>query len=323
MPPIPRPSLRTLFMCGSKYVSLRCPATATAPFLLPRRLLQLRPHLCFPDKRRLDSGSLPSRLKCSRLFSRYTTPTAPSEAVGVGVTEGVVSEKMKYLISKLEEMGVGCEMLEPGKDCRSLCPKCEGGSSKEKSFSLYIREDGESAVWQCFRAKCGWSGYLPASGDVRTEFVKTSQASKMKDYRSINEKDLHLEPLCKELIAYFAERNISPETLRRNAVMQRKYNDEVVIAFTYRRNGVLVSCKYRAVCKKFWQENNTERVFYGLDDIQQAEDVIIVEGEIDKLSMEEAGYRNCVSVPDGAPAKVSKELPDMDELGHEVPVPME
>ncbi|RRT35356.1 hypothetical protein B296_00057011 [Ensete ventricosum] len=34
-----------------------------------------------------------------------------------------------------------------------------------------------------------------------------------------------------------------------------------------------------------------------------------VEGEIDKLSMEEAGYRNCVSVPDGAPAQVSKKSP--------------
>lgn len=31
---------------------------------------------------------------------------------------------------------------------------------------------------------------------------------------------------------------------------------------------------------------------------------------MDKLAMEEAGFRNCVSVPDGAPASVStKDLP--------------
>lgn len=40
-----------------------------------------------------------------------------------------------------------------------------------------------------------------------------------------------------------------------------------------------------------------------------------VEGQVDKLSMEEAGFRNCVSVPDGAPAKVSnKALPVEEEV---------
>jgi twinkle protein len=64
-----------------------------------------------------------------------------------------------------------------------------------------------------------------------------------------------------------------------------------------------------------YQEANTEKILYGLDDIKRARDIIIVEGEIDKLSMEEAGYRNCVSVPDGAPPKVSSKLPDKDQLG--------
>lgn len=30
--------------------------------------------------------------------------------------------------------------------------------------------------------------------------------------------------------------------------------------------------------------------------------------------MEEAGFRNCVSVPDGAPAQVSKDLPPEDKV---------
>lgn len=42
--------------------------------------------------------------------------------------------------------------------------------------------------------------------------------------------------------------------------------------------------------------------------------IIQVEGELDKLAMEEAGYRNCVSVPDGAPGKVSKDLPAEDKV---------
>ncbi|GJV78768.1 dolichyl-diphosphooligosaccharide--protein glycosyltransferase subunit 2-like protein [Tanacetum coccineum] len=51
-----------------------------------------------------------------------------------------------------------------------------------------------------------------------------------------------------------------------------------VIAFTYRRNGELVNYKFRS---------------------------IIVEGEIDKLSMDQAGIPDCVSVPDGAPHQVA------------------
>ncbi|KAL1829485.1 hypothetical protein ACET3Z_007897 [Daucus carota] len=40
-----------------------------------------------------------------------------------------------------------------------------------------------------------------------------------------------------------------------------------------------------------------------------------VEGEIDKLSMEQAGLANSVSVPDGAPQKVStEELPSPDKV---------
>ena len=39
-----------------------------------------------------------------------------------------------------------------------------------------------------------------------------------------------------------------------------------------------------------------------------------VEGEIDKLSMDEAGYRNCVSVPDGAPPKVSSKIPNKEQV---------
>jgi len=48
-----------------------------------------------------------------------------------------------------------------------------------------------------------------------------------------------------------------------------------------------------------------ERVLYGIDDII-TDGLIWVEGEMDRLSIETAGYRSCVSVPDGAPAVTSK-----------------
>lgn len=217
------------------------------------------------------------------------------------------------LRKKLKEMGFEDHEYMPGQYNHLFCPMCKGGDSSENSLALHISEDGNAAVWLCFRGKCGWQGNTMAFADVQSSYGKLSHSIKAKK-RDLTEKDLELEPLCDELLAYFAERMITAEILRRNYVMQKTFGGQIVIAFTYRRNGALVSCKYRDVAKRFWQEADTEKIFYGLDDIKNASDVIIVEGEIDKLAMEEAGFHNCVSVPDGAPPKVSsKDVPALDQ----------
>ncbi|KAB1210459.1 hypothetical protein CJ030_MR6G010755 [Morella rubra] len=216
---------------------------------------------------------------------------------------------MKILKQKLEEIGIDSELCTPGQYNHLLCPMCKGGDSEEKTLSLFVTEEGGAALWMCFRAKCGWKGSTKAIGSNSLP-GSFNEIPKSRNRRQITAQNLQLEPLCGELVAYFAERSISRETLKRNAVMQKRTGDQVAIAFTYRRDGILVSCKYRDINKKFWQEADTDKIFYGLDDIKGKSDIIIVEGEMDKLAMEEAGFRNCVSVPDGAPPSVSKkELP--------------
>ncbi|KAK1573049.1 hypothetical protein Q3G72_033084 [Acer saccharum] len=155
---------------------------------------------------------------------------------------------------------------------------------------------------------------LAHSSSLNSSF-KFNQISKVKTPRHFTEESLELEPLCDQLIGYFSERLITRRTLERNRVMQKRYGDnEIAIAFTYRRKGKLLNCKYRDITKRFWQEKDAEKILYGLDDIEGASDIVIVEGEIDMLSMEEAGIYNCVSVPDGAPPKVSqKDLPPEDQ----------
>ncbi|PIA25369.1 hypothetical protein AQUCO_11800034v1 [Aquilegia coerulea] len=226
--------------------------------------------------------------------------------------DSLESARFHLLKTKLEDEGIKCDSCRIGVYNRLICPQCEGGDSLERSFSLYITPDADLAMWQCFRGKCGWRGHVRAFDSGKSTYSKPDEIDKIKRIKVITEESIGLQPLCKELLAYFAERMISAETLRRNGVMQ-KTEHEVAIAFTYRRDGVLVSCKYRDILKRFWQERDTERILYGLDDIKQASDIIIVEGEMDKLSMEEAGFRNCVSVPDGAPAKVSKETPPLEK----------
>lgn len=242
--------------------------------------------------------------------------------LGKSQVDELLRKRLWKLKMELENAGI-YSVPVPGLHRHILCPKCRGGDSEEKSLNLAISDDGEHALWACHHDICRWEGRIMASGEGNAYSRsspyfnnKTTQkpGNDKKPYRVLTEDELMLKPLQKQVHEFFSKRKISVETLRRNAVRQRECKDFLTIAFTYRRDGKLVNCKYRTLDKKFWQEKNTERILYGLDDIKRASEIIIVEGEIDKLSLEEAGFLNCVSVPDGAPAKVSpKELPHEEE----------
>ncbi|XP_038894379.1 twinkle homolog protein, chloroplastic/mitochondrial [Benincasa hispida] len=247
-------------------------------------------------------------------FTSHSNVPTPPAFLENPLDEALSSTPLNVLRKKLQELDIDTESCVPGQTNHLLCPMCKGGDSGERCFSLYISEDGGAALWMCFRAKCGWKGRTLAFADGSSSYRNLGQVALKQNKRKITVESLQLEPLCDELVAYFAERLISKNTLLRNSVMQKRFNNQIVIAFTYYRCGALISCKYRDVNKKFWQEANTEKIFYGLDDIQGTSDIIIVEGEIDKLSMAEAGFHNCVSVPDGAPPSVSKnDVPPADQ----------
>ena len=118
-----------------------------------------------------------------------------------------------------------------------------------------------------------------------------------------------LTDLTPDAYAWFARRGISEAVVNRNGVrMARTWFREVgkevpCLAFPYHRDGEVVNIKFRDRDKHFTQVTGAEKIFFGLDDIKDADTVIVVEGELDKLALEEAGYRNVVSTPDGAPAQ--------------------
>ncbi|XP_057428640.1 twinkle homolog protein, chloroplastic/mitochondrial [Lotus japonicus] len=259
------------------------------------------------------SKHLPSPLRTNG-YAGASYSTVPRPARLENPEDSSVHMKFEALKKKLKVVGIETETCLPGQHNHLTCPECLGGNSAEKSLSLYIAPDWDSAVWVCFRGTCGWTGSTQGFAGSSSYPTKKGQVIPVKKKRALKEEDLELEPLCSELVAYFSERLITKETLQRNDVKQRKYGDQIVIAFPYHRNGTLVSCKYRDINKIFWQEADTEKILYGVDDIVGQSDIIIVEGEMDKLAMEEAGFRNCVSVPDGAPPAVSsKELPPTEK----------
>jgi len=161
-------------------------------------------------------------------------------------------------------------------DVRVICPECSPQRRKSQAKDMVV--NAEKGVWHCHH--CGESGGIKDKVYTRPPEVKADLPDKV--------------------IAYFAGRGIPEEILQRNKI---GYEDGW-IKFPYFRNGELINVKSRDNKKNFMLSKGAERILYGYDDI--GETVVIVEGEIDKLSVEASGIRSCVSVPDGAPSPNTK-----------------
>ena len=82
--------------------------------------------------------------------------------------------------------------------------------------------------------------------------------------------------------------------------MPQTGKEENTIKFNYFMGNQLINIKYRDGRKNFKLYKGAEKVFYNINSIVGHESVVIVEGEIDALSLHEAGVPNVVSVPNGA-----------------------
>lgn len=178
-----------------------------------------------------------------------------------------------------------------------LCPECS--ATRKKKHARCLSVNVEKGCWQC--AHCGWAGGL-GTGAKRHEDLHWRKPVYVRPAAKVAPEALDVG-----MVQFFAARGIDAAVLRRNRIStQRVYmpqaEDHVkAVCFPYYRGEEFINAKYRDREKNFRMEAGAERVLYGLNDIDPAR-VVIVEGEIDKLSVEVAGITSCVSVPDGAPA---------------------
>lgn len=105
---------------------------------------------------------------------------------------------------------------------------------------------------------------------------------------------------------FFQKRGIDPETADKAGVTSENSGSATVIVFPFREGDRVVNRKYRGANKKFWQDTDGKKTFWNSDAITAAVEadhpLVITEGEMDALSVLEAGYPYVVSVPDGAPS---------------------
>jgi len=109
-------------------------------------------------------------------------------------------------------------------------------------------------------------------------------------------------------LKYFAERGITGATLQHfrvtmtNQWMPKAQGNTDTICFNYYRDSELVNVKYRAANKDFMLAKDAELIFYNLDSLVGKDTAIVVEGEIDALSVYQSGITKAaiLSVPNGA-----------------------
>jgi twinkle protein len=182
-----------------------------------------------------------------------------------------------------------------GGEVQTLCPQCSPQRRNKLAKCLSVNTD--KGVWICHH--CDWRGTLKSGEEHPGRRV-------------------YVRPIWKDLppgdtiYAWFDQRGIPSEIVDSEGITEEiaylpQLEDSVpCLAFPYRKNGEVVNIKYRAVKEKaFRQVAGAEKVLYRQDRIQK-DTVIIVEGEIDALSLVTAGYASVVSVPDGAPAPTAK-----------------
>jgi twinkle protein len=180
--------------------------------------------------------------------------------------------------------GIDVTKLRGGK---SLCPKCS--HARHHKGDLCLSVDVESGLFNCHN--CEFKG-CAVEFNPKKEFVKPVP---------------RLEKISKPLIGFFEGRGISNNTILQFKITEANGR----MCFNYFRDEELVNIKYRSIDKQFTLSKDAELIFYNLDAIKDESAAIVVEGEIDCLTLHECGIYNVVSVPNGA-SKGNQKLEYLD-----------
>lgn len=168
------------------------------------------------------------------------------------------------------------------------CPECSE-SRKKKTVKCFSYNHDKSA---------GYCGHCQITLILKREFEPKKEYKKP-IWRNNTQ-------LSVNLVRWFESRGINQQTLIDFKItegpewMPQVAAEVNTVQFNYFRNGELINTKFRDGNKNFKLSKDAELILYNLDAIAQSEEVIICEGEIDCLSISQAGYKHVVSVPNGA-----------------------
>ena len=172
------------------------------------------------------------------------------------------------------------------------CPSCDNQRTDKKDTSLLINHsDGYGKCFYC---------------EALTFREDKSKEVKQKDYKLPIQTWKNYTTLSDKMVKYLESRKISQSTAINLKWTEEKYYQPKIgknvsnLVFNYFEKDVLVNKKYRDGAKNFTQSAGTRSIFYNINSVIGADEVWIVEGEIDVASLYEVGIKSAISVPNGA-----------------------
>lgn len=195
---------------------------------------------------------------------------------------------------------IGAETVRKGDELVfKYCPVCRGGAHRDKeTFAINLKK----FAYKCLRASCGAQGHFvelcrdmeyPLETDTPTVYRKLAQPKGPAEMRDSS-------------LGFLEKRGISRETAQKYDVTARKDDPKILCFPFYDENGQMVTIKYRNMMfrkgrdkSKEWFEKDTMPILFGMKQCEGFDRLIITEGQLDALSVIEAGIPNAVSVPNG------------------------
>ena len=184
-------------------------------------------------------------------------------------------------------------------DCRIKCPDCSDQRKNKTAKTLSVTRQGNEYLYYCH--DCHLSGKHIKKQDIIQPNVRAISVPQTFDESKVSR--------------FLRDRNINPEHVNKYPVISGKkfFNGcgEVdSIGFVY---GDKEAVKWRSIEGKHFTQDGAARTFWRIEDVDDSEIIVIVEGEADCLATACAGVNNVVSVPNGAPVKVSARTIDPEE----------
>ena len=198
--------------------------------------------------------------------------------------------------------------FRPNKQKKVICPL---HPDKNPSMDWFT----EGLMWRCHacEGKIDIYDYLqnqenltfPEAKDRVAAMVGQAPAEPLRANKPRYVKpNIETGPLSKPFIDYMGKRKIKPETLEAWRVTERDWDGKPVYVFQYfNEKDELEYVSYRGLGKegiKGGCEADTKSILWGMWHIDKEKPVVITEGQPDAMAVWQSGYKNVVSVPNGA-----------------------
>lgn len=201
----------------------------------------------------------------------------------------------------------GAEFRRHGDELRfKFCPYCLGGKNRDRdTFAINLR----TGQFNCKRDSCGAHGNmitLAKDFDFSLGTEADEYYNPHRKFRNIHRKErIVTKPAA---VTYMESRGISQAVTEKYNITTQKEHDNILVFPFYDENNILQFVKYRKTDfdksrdkNKEWCERDCKPILFGMNHCNfDNSTLVLTEGQIDSLSVTEAGIENAVSVPTGS-----------------------